>query len=540
MMINTNRLASRSLACAVLFAAGAWHTTAIAVCVAGPALTATPIVFNGTVPASAGGATFLDTFNFCIADPDSLFNMTSTFTPNILGGGAAIFENQNDAQVPGGANAPSFTNFPLTPIDAGYHIHPQGFIQGGTGGGTYSITLWASAPAILVAPVSGLETTEAGSTAQFSVSLNTPANATLDVPVSSSDTGEATVSPAIVSITAGETGPKTVTVTGVADGSVDGNQPYTIILGPAAATDPRFANQDPPDVTATNVDLDGKIIVSALSGQMTEAGGQATFTVRLVSAPAADVTIPVSVNKPTEALLSATSLVLTTANGTTPQTVTLTGVDDAVTDGDQTVIVSLGPAMSADTGFAAASASVSASNVDDDIPAIVVTTTTALVTHEDGDTATFTVRLSTTPAADVCVPLFVSDATEAIVSPAELVFTAANATQPQIVTLTGLADGIVDGNAAYQVLFAPAVSADLAYQGLVPVANLNAINEDEDTAPVPQPQNSFGGCSLSVADELPTIGFEWLLMVVFLAGLRVRHHVAFQRKLLRGRLSPRI
>lgn len=53
-----------------------------------------PIVFNGIVPASAGGATFLDTTNFWIAEPDSKFSMTSTFSQNILGGGAAIFENQ--------------------------------------------------------------------------------------------------------------------------------------------------------------------------------------------------------------------------------------------------------------------------------------------------------------------------------------------------------------------------------------------------------------------------------------------------------------
>ena len=51
-------------------------------------------------------------------------------------------------------------------------------------------------------------------------------------------------------------------------------------------------------------------------------------------------------------------------------------------------------------------------------------------------------------------------------SPASLVFTPANALTPQTVTVTGVDDAIVDGNQAYTIVTAPAVSADPAYSGL--------------------------------------------------------------------------
>jgi hypothetical protein len=52
----------------------------------------------------------------------------------------------------------------------------------------------------------------------------------------------------------------------------------------------------------------------------TEAGGQVSFTVVLASKPAADVTIPIQSSDLTEGTVSATSLVFTPLNWSTPQT----------------------------------------------------------------------------------------------------------------------------------------------------------------------------------------------------------------------------
>jgi len=63
----------------------------------------------------------------------------------------------------------------------------------------------ASSPGIMVTPTSGLETTEAGATSQFSMVLNTEPSADVTIALSSSDTTEGTVSPTSVTFTADST-----------------------------------------------------------------------------------------------------------------------------------------------------------------------------------------------------------------------------------------------------------------------------------------------------------------------------------------------
>src|SRR5205085_642965 len=153
-------------------------------------------------------------------------------------------------------------------------------------------------PGITVSPTAGLVTTEAGGTATFTIVLNTkPSGGTVTIGLSSSNTAEGTVSPASVVFGGGNWNvPQTVTVTGVDDLVADGNIVYTIITAPASSLDPAYNGQNPPDVTVTNTDNDvASIIVSPTSGlTTTEAGGTATFTVRLNSQPTANVIIGLS------------------------------------------------------------------------------------------------------------------------------------------------------------------------------------------------------------------------------------------------------
>jgi hypothetical protein len=100
------------------------------------------------------------------------------------------------------------------------------------------------------------------------------------------------------------------------------------------------------------------ITVTPTTGLLTtEAGGTDTFTVVLDSLPVASVTIDLSSSNPAEGTVSPTSLTFTSGNGTTPQTVTVTGVNDAVVDGNIAyTIVTINPA------------DVSVTNIDDDTP----------------------------------------------------------------------------------------------------------------------------------------------------------------------------
>ena len=92
-----------------------------------------------------------------------------------------------------------------------------------------------------------------------------------------------------------------------------------------------------PTSRVTNTDNDGSgITVTPTSGlTTTEAGGTATFTVVLTSQPTADVIDRrCSTSDATEGTVSPASLTFTSANWNVAQTVTVTGVDDVLDDGD--------------------------------------------------------------------------------------------------------------------------------------------------------------------------------------------------------------
>ena len=93
------------------------------------------------------------------------------------------------------------------------------------------------------------------------------------------------------------------------------------------------------DVSVEHVDDDtAAVTVTAAMGlTVTEAAGvghTATFTVVLTSEPLADVVIGLSSSDTTEGTVSPAFLTFTAANWYTPQTVTITGVDDAADDAD--------------------------------------------------------------------------------------------------------------------------------------------------------------------------------------------------------------
>ncbi|MBL8826877.1 MAG: hypothetical protein JNM18_07800, partial [Planctomycetaceae bacterium] len=108
---------------------------------------------------------------------------------------------------------------------------------------------------VVVTPTTGLATTEAGGTAQFSVVLTAAPTSNVTIAVASSDTTEGTVSTSLLTFTTANWNvAQTVTVTGVADTGVDGNIGYTVTLGTMTSSDTRYSGLDPVDVTLTNND----------------------------------------------------------------------------------------------------------------------------------------------------------------------------------------------------------------------------------------------------------------------------------------------
>lgn len=341
------------------------------------------------------------------------------------------------------------------------------------------------APGIIVSPTSGLQTTEAGGTAQFTVVLAEAPNSVVRIGLRSSDTTEGTISTSSLFFnTSNWAIPQTVTITGIDDPNDDGDILYTIITDPATSSDQGYEGLNAEDVSVTNLDNDtAGITVNPTSGLVTtESGGTATFTVVLTCQPTANVSIGLSSSDTTEGTVSPGSLTFTSANWSTQQTVTVTGVDDGLTDGDVAYTIITAPATSADLSYNGLNAAnVSVTNQDNDMAGITVNPTSGLVTSEAGDRATFTVVLNSQPSANVTIGLSSSDTTEGTVSPSSLTFTPANWSIQQTVTVTGVDDPVIDGNISYTVVTAPASSSDLSYNGLN-APDVSVTNTDNDVA----------------------------------------------------------
>jgi hypothetical protein len=338
---------------------------------------------------------------------------------------------------------------------------------------------------ITVQPITGLKTTEMGDEATFTIRLNTKPTGDVVIPLSSSNDKEGTVSPASLTFTASNwSAPQTVTVKGVDDTTADGTQTYKIVTAAAKSSDSAYNGMDADDVTLTNIDDEspGFRVTPTAGLSTTEAGGTATFTVRLNSKPTADVTIPLSSSKVTEGTVAPASLVFTTDNWSAPQTVTITGVDDSAADGTQAYTIVTGVATSTDTGYAGLNPDdVAVSNVDDESAGFTITPVSGLITNEGGGTATFTIRLNSKPNGTVVVPLSSSNTKEGTVGPSSITFTADNWNAPQTVTVTGVDDATTDGAQTYKIVTGVATGTDTSgYVGMDP-ADVSVSNTDNDS-----------------------------------------------------------
>jgi hypothetical protein len=159
-----------------------------------------------------------------------------------------------------------------------------------------------------------------------------------------------------------------ITITGINDDFCDGAQMFAIVTSPSVSLDPNYDGIDPSDLSVTNHDNEGGgITVTPVDLTTTEAGAAATFQIFLNCRPMADVSVPIASSDTTEVVASSSVVTFTSQNWNSPATVTVTGVDDAIDDGNQIVPVTLGPTVSADPGFhGIMGPNVSVTNVDDD------------------------------------------------------------------------------------------------------------------------------------------------------------------------------
>lgn len=116
-------------------------------------------------------------------------------------------------------------------------------------------------------------------------------------------------------------------------------------------------------------------------------------------------------------------------------------------------------------------------------------------TTEAGGTATFQIKLSQKPTANVTVNFSSSDATEGIPVNSKLTFTPDNWNTNQTLTVKGVNDAIDDGNVTYKIL-ANFTSTDAAYgndlPGSITLTNLDNDGRVEPPSRPPQPKPPGG------------------------------------------------
>ena len=238
------------------------------------------------------------------------------------------------------------------------------------------------------------------------VTLSVSATAVSPAPGTGGFTLSATTTLTLAAGTTTSTG--TVTVTAVNNNVASGSQQVRVSATAAGGR----GVAAPSAVTLALRDDDYGLVESAVSGQATEGGGQATFTVRLRSQPSEAVTVTVTSRDTTEGRVSAgggapaasTTLTFTTGSWSTAQTVTVTGVDDAIDDGTVTWTVRLAPS-SGDTSYDnLAAVDVPVTTTDDDTARATLVLTPASIL-ENGEVSTVTATLShaTTEAVTLTV-----------------------------------------------------------------------------------------------------------------------------------------
>ena len=320
--------------------------------------------------------------------------------------------------------------------------------------------------------------------ASIGLKLGAEPTANVFIPVSSSDTTEGTVSTSSITFTPIDWNSfHFVTVTPVDDFIVDGSVAYTFVWGAATSDDPNWNTTDPADPTVTNADNDVAgvtITQSDASTDISEAGTTDSYTIVLDTEPSFDVTINISPDD--QSTVSTGSLTFTSLNWNTPQTVTVTAVNDNIDEGVHTSTLSHS-AISDDAAYnGAVIASVTANITDNDTAGITTTTISTDTTEAEG-AATFTVVLESRPTQNVDIAIVSSDTGEGIVSTSSLRFNPNNWNTARTVTVTGVNDDVDDGDIAYSITVGLSSSDDPNYSGLSG-GSVSVTNIDNDSAGV--------------------------------------------------------
>lgn len=209
-----------------------------------------------------------------------------------------------------------------------------------------------------------------------------------------------------VTIPAGESSVN-VTITPIDDVLIEGSETVSLNL---VSTPGYTIETAAATVTITDNDTAGVTITPIAGLITTEAGGTATFAVQLATQPLSDVIINLSSSNLAEGTISTPALIFTPTNWNLPQTITVTGVDDPVVDGDIAYTIVTAPIVSTDPNYQGLDpVDLAVTNLDNDelLPPPLPTLNINQVSLTEGNSGTtaftFTVSLSAASSSIVTV-----------------------------------------------------------------------------------------------------------------------------------------
>ena len=341
-----------------------------------------------------------------------------------------------------------------------------------------------------------------GSTGMYSVTLRSRPNAQVTVAVTSDNT-DVTVSPTSLTFSSSNWDTAQTLTVSAAQDTDRADESATLILDPSSSGDTDTYERDVVSsaltVTVTDNDVPG-VTVTPTSLAVDE-GSTGTYTVELDTQPTAQVTV--TINDPTgntDVTANPASLMFSTSNWATPQTVTVRAAEDGDSLDDTATVTH---AVSGGDYGSVTAADVEVTVTDNDTPGVTASPTS--LTIGEGSTGTYTVVLDTQPTGDVTVNISSRGSAFVSSSPSSLTFTTSNWNSARTVTVrTFQDDDATDGTATLKL------DPSGADYGSVSNASVTVTVTDDDTrgvtvTPTSLPINEGGtGTYTVVLDTQPT------------------------------------
>jgi hypothetical protein len=305
---------------------------------------------------------------------------------------------------------------------------------------------------VTVDPIA-VNVSEDGTTATYSVKLNSQPTAAVRVTLGVADATSVQVVPLFVEWvpSAWET-EKIITVSAIDDSLAEGQHNGRITHAVSSAdTMYQPTMIAVPDVLATIDDNDSAgVSITPLLVQVSEDGVVGNVNVQLTSEPRAPVTLTFAPRASASGQLSVIPQTLTfdATNWNVPRVVQLSAVDDAVAEGLHTATVEA-TISSTDANYAPdqfAIAPIDVTIQDNDWAGVTINPTSVRVS-EDGTTATYSVKLNSQPTAPVSLQL--TNAGQTTIIPSKLTWQPSDGANwwatEKIITVEAVDDAIAEG-----------------------------------------------------------------------------------------------